>query len=100
MTLTFVYMKYGSCSVGPSFMISFQTSKTPTTEEWAEYKGKMPSLKEFTVCTWFNVKFFQDDISSAWSYCFVTVLNAKMECFQMNISLIVIWKLGTFFSCQ
>ena len=36
-----------------SFMISFQTSGKETTDEWAEYKGTMPSLNEFSVCHWF-----------------------------------------------
>ena len=86
LTLNAGYMKVVNSSVGPSFMISFQTSAKPTTEEWAEYKGKMPSLKEFTACTWFKVKFFQDDLSSLWSYCFLTNANTKIECFQLEFS--------------
>ena len=71
----------------PTFMISFQTAGKDTTDEWAEYKGKMQSLKEFTICNWFNLKFFQYDTNCLWSYCFLTIPNTEIECFDIEISL-------------
>ena len=70
-----------------SFMVSFQTSGKETTDEWVEYKAKMPSLPEFTVCQWFKMKRFNDDMSCLWSYCFIAnkAFNTNMECIEFIV---------------
>ena len=62
----FLHSKGVKSNSESSFMISFQTSDKDTTEEWAEYKEKMPSLKEFTICTWFKMQYFTEDRSCLW----------------------------------
>ena len=73
----------------PSFYLSFQRSRNQSIDEWAEYKGYMPDLKEFTVCHWDKLTSFNDQISTVWGYCFKTKEMAKkIDCFQVVTSLI------------
>ena len=86
--LLFKNIEYVNGSSASSFFLSFQRSRNVTTNEWAEYKGDMPVLKEFSVCHWDRVKYFNDQINTIWSYCFKTKQIELIDCFQLHISLI------------
>ena len=41
-----------------------------STEEWAEFKGKIPHLGSFTVCHWEKLRFFSVRESCQWAFCY------------------------------
>ena len=41
-----------------------------TTEEWAEFKGKIPHLGSFTACHWERLRFFSVRDSCQWAFCY------------------------------
>ena len=82
------YLKISLAIPSPSFYISFQRSKNLSTEEWAEFKGDMPDLKEFTVCHWEKLSSFNDQINTIWGYCFKNKGMEEIDCFQLMSSLI------------
>ena len=67
-----------------SFIIAFQSSGRVSTEEWAEYKGDMPRVKDLSICHWDRIQYFNDDVSSVWSYCTQEASTSKMICVQME----------------
>ena len=63
--------------VDASFTITFQSSGRISTEEWAEYKGDMPHAKNLSICHWDRLEYFNDDVSSLWSYCTQETSHSK-----------------------
>ena len=41
-----------------------------STEEWAEFKGTIPHLNEFTFCWWEKLMFFSVRDSCQWAFCY------------------------------
>ena len=69
-------------------MASFQTgldaSPKPDTNVWLEFFNEIPTSKEFTVCHWINVKYFNSAIAAClWTYCTVENKDDGMECLSM-----------------
>ena len=52
-----------------TFIASFQSSGKWTADEYLEYNGNIPALREFTSCHWEKAKFFSEKESLIWSYC-------------------------------
>ena len=52
-----------------TFIASFQSSGKWTPDEYLEYTGNIPDLKEFTSCHWEKAKFFSEKMSAIWTYC-------------------------------
>ena len=77
-----------SASIESSFYLSFQRWRNLSTKEWAEYKGHMPDLKEFSICHWDKPSSFNDHINSVWNYCFQIFEMDNINCFSFWISLI------------
>ena len=75
--------------VNASFSISFQSSRKISINEWAEFKGDMPHLKEITLCHWNRLDYFSDDVSSIWSYCTQQTSNSTIMCIQMEYKAIL-----------
>ena len=77
------------CVVGQQhFMASFQTgadaSPKPDKNVWLEFLNEIPPSREFTICHWINIKFFNSGIAAClWAYCTIENKNDKMECLQM-----------------
>ena len=72
----------------PTFMASFQTdvkdNSLATTDVWVEFPAHIPQSKEFTVCHWINIKFYNSDTAAClWSYCTLLSLDHKMECMEV-----------------
>ena len=54
-----------------------------STEEWAEFKGTIPHLDEFTVCHWEKLMFFSVRDSCPWAFCYKNTKNhADHHCTQ------------------
>ena len=62
--------------------MKFQTKKGFSPYEWAEYKGKIPHMKAFTVCYWEKLDFFNIRAHTVWSYCTVNDDPHDMKCLQ------------------
>ena len=60
-----------------NFIASFSDPKHWTKEEWIEFTGDMPNLKEFTVCHWERRMFFPEHYTPVWSFCAALTNNAK-----------------------
>ena len=64
----FLYLEYitveGTDIETDSFYVSFQRSRALSTEEWIEYTGEMPDLKEFSVCHWDRPTSFNDNANT------------------------------------
>ena len=72
----------------PSFVVSFQTDiKGPfaaTTNSMIEFTNAISTAKEFTVCHWLKIKFYNLNIAACiWAYCFVQNDGDKMKCLQI-----------------
>ena len=78
-----------TCVIGQQhFMASFQTgsdaSPKPDTNVWLEFFNEIPPSKEFTVCHWINIKYFNSAIAAClWTYCTVENKDDGMECLSM-----------------
>ena len=70
--------------IDASFTITFQSSGRISTDEWAEYQGDMPHAKNLSICHWDRLEYFNDDVSSLWSYCTQETSHSKMMCVQME----------------
>ena len=85
------YYICASSSNAATFAITFQstsTTKLPmTTDEWALYKHKLPAFKEFTICHWDKLRYFNSEINSVWSYGYVKQ-NGEFYDFSLDYSLI------------
>ena len=71
-----------------TFIASFQTeitgSYSAVSDVWMESSKKIPSLKEFTVCNWIKIKFYNIKTAAClWSYCTVQTNEDEMECLQV-----------------
>ena len=72
------------------FMASFQTnllsSSEPDENVWIEFLDEIPPSKQFTICHWINIKFFNNGIAAhLWSYCTVEKQDSAMKCLQMSL---------------
>ena len=70
------------------FMASFQTSLEgtfkPDENVWLEFLNEIQPSKEFTICHWINIKFFNTGVAAnLWSYCTVENQDDPMECLQL-----------------
>ena len=71
-----------------TFITSFQTDITDnslaTTDVWVEFSAQIPRSKEFTVCHWIKIKFYNSESAAClWSYCTVESPGQKMECLEV-----------------
>ena len=64
--LMFMTLRYSN----GTFIMSFQSKESElSTEVWAEYKEKIPPLKEFTSCYWEKLDSFATDYTAVWGHC-------------------------------
>ena len=77
------------CVIGQKyFMVSFQDglelSLGPDKNVWLEFLNEIHPSKEFTICHWINIKFFNTGVAAnLWSYCTVQNQDDPMECLQL-----------------
>ena len=58
-----------ACIISGTFILNFQSTNELSTEEWAEYTGKIPPMDEFTSCLWEKLRRFATDYTAVWGYC-------------------------------
>ena len=73
-----------------TFTTSFQTdikgNHLATTDVWIEFSADVPDSKEFTVCHWIKIKFYNSDAAAClWSYCTLENTGQNMECLWMDL---------------
>ena len=85
LTLVIILLWYLKCVLAEeSFEITFQSSGKWSANEWVEFRGYIPPLKEFTTCHWEKLSFFGTKSSHIWSYCFVQSRNETgISCVQL-----------------
>ena len=72
-----------------TFAVSFQTDiEGPflaNSSTWIEFSNKMPSAKEFTVCHWLRIKYFNLNIAAClWTYCTIEYSTEdNMNCLEL-----------------
>ena len=74
-----------------SFIASFQSDIngpiSAASNVWFEYKNKISPTKEFTICHWIRIKFFNFKYSAClWSYCTEKNEGDKMKCLRLCIN--------------
>ena len=70
-----------------SFKIQFQQSGYWSADEWLEYNGKIPQLREFTSCHWEKLRYFARKASQIWSYCYIPSEDkTQFNCIQLASS--------------
>ena len=78
------YVVSGRQTFIASFQADLKSNTLAATNAWLEFSAKIPSSKEFTVCHWIKIKFFNTDVAAClWSYCTVEKLGQNMECLEV-----------------
>ena len=75
-----IFIKTHKCQ--ETFLMEFQKQRGFSPYQWAEYKGKIPHMKAFTVCYWEKLDFFNSKSHNIWSYCTMNDDPDDMECAQ------------------
>ena len=74
----------GQHFVTASFQTSLEFSSAPVKNVWLEFLHEIPPSKEFTICHWINIKFFNNGHAAClWSYCTVKKQHDSMKCLQL-----------------
>ena len=89
--LLFLFLSNVAIGRETSFIASFQTgivdSYSAGSDVWMESPKKIPSLREFTVCHWIKLKFFNIKfVACLWSYCTVANETDEMECLEVCLA--------------
>ena len=83
--LLFLFLCSHVPSLHASKILQFQSESggTYSTEEWAEFKGKIPHMMSFTACHWEKLRFFSVRESCHWAFCYKnTNASADHHCTQ------------------
>ena len=76
----------GEATFVASFQNEIKGSSSPSSNVWVEFQNDIPHSKEFTVCNWIKIQFFNSDyIGCLWSYCTLELASPQMECVQICI---------------
>ena len=71
-------------SAEKSFQVRLQNSGQWSPNEWIEFNGTIPSLREFTSCHWEMLKYFSRRCSLIWAYCSIPLQNkTQFNCIQL-----------------
>ena len=75
---------FGKQGFVTSFQPEIEGSFSAATDAWIMFPKPIPLVKEFTICHWINIKFFNTDIAAClWSYCTIEKIGDKMKCLQV-----------------
>ena len=55
--------------INGTFIASFQSTGEWSPNEYLEYTGSIPVLKEFTSCHWERTQAFSEKMNTIWAYC-------------------------------
>ena len=80
--VAFILVIWSGNSFG-TFILKFQSNGKLSTDEWAEYLGKVPAMEEITSCWWEKVMHFARDFTQVWGYCKqMSENNQRIKCAQ------------------
>ena len=71
--------------VSSSKILQFQigTGGSYSTDEWVEFKGKIPHMTSFTACHWEKLRFFNVRETCHWAFCYKnTNATSDIHCTQ------------------
>ena len=68
-----LFVIFSPSNLSKILRFQFGSNGQYSTEEWAEFKGKMPHLSAFTVCHWERLEFFSVRDSCPWAACYKVV---------------------------
>ena len=82
----------GKCESTESFVVSFQEGikniDYHVDNQWMEYTGEIPSIKDFTACHWMNIRYFSKELMPIWSYCMIRDEKERNDTDCLQISFI------------
>ena len=82
----------GKCESEESFVVSFQEGikniDYHVDNQWMEYTGEIPSIKDFTACHWMNIRYFSKELMPIWSYCMIRDEKERNDTDCLQISFI------------
>ena len=87
--IALLHMTVLRCVLGQKyFTASFQNRleafSEPDENVWIEFLDEIHPSKEFTICHWIKIEFFNSGIDAClWSYCTITNQGDSMQCLQM-----------------
>ena len=68
-----------------SFEIRLQESGNWSANEWIEFRGDIPRLKEFTSCHWEKRRYFSRRSDTIWAYCAIPIQRKhEFNCIQLS----------------
>ena len=72
-----------------SFIASFQSDGSWSTDHWMKYDRKISNVKkEFTMCHWEKIRYFSPSINTIWTYCYITVeSDGDLHCWSLYQSI-------------
>ena len=85
--ITVLLFNIRSC-YSQTYSISLQSKEKLSLDTWAKYKGKIPELKEFTVCHWNIVSYFSSAIDTLWNHCYTKTKDSPLWCITMDYILL------------
>ena len=69
-----------------SFQTDIKSNNLATTDVWIEFSAHIPQTKEFTVCHWIKIKFYNSgNAAHLWAYCTVETPGQDMKCLQVSL---------------
>ena len=78
------YVAFGKQTFIASFQTDIKDNTLATADVWVEFSDRIPRSKEFTVCHWIKIKFYNSESAAClWSYCTVESPGQKMECLEV-----------------
>ena len=84
--LDVMYAASGTQTFMTSFQSNIKDNTLASSDVWIEFSNQIPQAKEFTVCHWIKLKFYNSAIAAClWSYCTVENSGDKMDCLQVCI---------------
>ena len=82
--LELAHLAFGSQTFITSFQTNIKDSTFAATNVWVEFSTQIPRSKEFTVCHWIKIQFYNSESAAClWSYCTVESPGQKMKCLQV-----------------
>ena len=82
--LEVINIAFGSQTFVALFQTDIKSQKAASADVWLEFSSEIPESKEFTVCHWIKIQFYNSDsVACLWSYCTADNPEQEMICSQV-----------------
>ena len=82
--LEVVIIALGSQNFIALFQTDIKSQNAASADVWLEFSSQIPLAKEFTVCHWIKIEFYNSDsVACLWSYCKADNPQQEMICLQV-----------------